>query len=82
MTGVLFMIVHDVTKWACVINCHGTVVALFAFILPGSGATCLAHCDGSRTWSEVSLITKAVASLTGAVKDGRYYVVVLLFSST
>lgn len=38
----------------------------------GSGATCLAHCDGSRTWSEVSLITKAVASLTGAVKDGRF----------
>ncbi|KAG5278847.1 hypothetical protein AALO_G00103380 [Alosa alosa] len=38
----------------------------------GSGATCLAHCDGSRTWSEVPLIVKAVTSLTGAVKDGRY----------
>lgn len=38
----------------------------------GSGATCLAHCDGSRTWGEVPLIVNSVTSLTGAVKDGRY----------
>ncbi|XP_048104234.1 protein N-terminal asparagine amidohydrolase isoform X2 [Alosa alosa] len=46
----------------------------FAATIPldRSGATCLAHCDGSRTWSEVPLIVKAVTSLTGAVKDGRY----------
>lgn len=37
----------------------------------GSGATCLAHCDGSRTWGEVPLIVNSVTSLTGAVKDGR-----------
>uniref|UniRef100_A0A1A8PES9 N-terminal asparagine amidase n=1 Tax=Nothobranchius rachovii TaxID=451742 RepID=A0A1A8PES9_9TELE len=38
----------------------------------GSGAACLAHCDGSRTWSEVQLIVKAVASLSNVFKDGRF----------
>uniref|UniRef100_A0A1A7YJQ6 N-terminal asparagine amidase n=1 Tax=Iconisemion striatum TaxID=60296 RepID=A0A1A7YJQ6_9TELE len=38
----------------------------------GSGAVCLAHCDGSRTWSEVQLIVKAVASLSNVCKDGRF----------
>uniref|UniRef100_A0A8C6LFT4 N-terminal asparagine amidase n=2 Tax=Nothobranchius furzeri TaxID=105023 RepID=A0A8C6LFT4_NOTFU len=38
----------------------------------GSGAACLAHCDGSRTWSEVQLIVKAVASLRNVFKDGRF----------
>ncbi|XP_062304477.1 protein N-terminal asparagine amidohydrolase [Osmerus eperlanus] len=37
----------------------------------GSGAACLAHCDGSSTWSEVPLIVKAVTSLSGPVKEGR-----------
>ncbi|XP_041134119.1 protein N-terminal asparagine amidohydrolase-like isoform X2 [Polyodon spathula] len=37
----------------------------------GSGATCLAHCDGSSTWSEVPLIVKAVRSLTKSTEEGR-----------
>ncbi|XP_012725606.2 protein N-terminal asparagine amidohydrolase [Fundulus heteroclitus] len=37
----------------------------------GSGAVCLAHCDGSSTWSEIQLITKAVTSLSN-VCDGRF----------
>ncbi|MGH0118761.1 UNVERIFIED_CONTAM: hypothetical protein FKN15_062223 [Acipenser sinensis] len=37
----------------------------------GSGATCLAHCDGSSTWSEVPLIVKAVRSLTKSAEEGR-----------
>lgn len=36
----------------------------------GSGAVCLAHCDGSNTWTEVSLLVKAVNSLNGS-KEGR-----------
>uniref|UniRef100_A0AAY5KW53 Protein N-terminal asparagine amidohydrolase n=1 Tax=Esox lucius TaxID=8010 RepID=A0AAY5KW53_ESOLU len=38
----------------------------------GSGAACLAHCDGSNTWSEVPLIVKAVTSLSkDPAKEGR-----------
>ncbi|KAM8878396.1 protein N-terminal asparagine amidohydrolase [Spinachia spinachia] len=37
----------------------------------GSGAVCLAHCDGSSTWSEVPLLVKAVTSLTDISKEGR-----------
>ncbi|XP_071403518.1 protein N-terminal asparagine amidohydrolase isoform X1 [Centroberyx affinis] len=37
----------------------------------GSGAVCLAHCDGSSTWSEVPLIVKAVTSLSNLTKEGR-----------
>uniref|UniRef100_A0A8C4SXG8 Protein N-terminal asparagine amidohydrolase n=1 Tax=Erpetoichthys calabaricus TaxID=27687 RepID=A0A8C4SXG8_ERPCA len=38
----------------------------------GSGATCLAHCDGSSTRSEVSLIIKTVRVLTANLKEGRF----------
>ncbi|XP_017272382.1 protein N-terminal asparagine amidohydrolase [Kryptolebias marmoratus] len=38
----------------------------------GSGAVCLAHCDGSSTWSEVPLIVKTVASLSKVCKEGRF----------
>ncbi|KAM8771741.1 protein N-terminal asparagine amidohydrolase [Acanthopagrus schlegelii] len=37
----------------------------------GSGAVCLAHCDGSSTWSEVPLLVKAVTSLSSVSKEGR-----------
>ncbi|KAF7667198.1 hypothetical protein LDENG_00075040 [Lucifuga dentata] len=37
----------------------------------GSGAVCLAHCDGSNTWSEVPLIVTAVTSLSNLSKEGR-----------
>ncbi|XP_041789520.1 protein N-terminal asparagine amidohydrolase [Chelmon rostratus] len=37
----------------------------------GSGAVCLAHCDGSSTWSEVPLLVKAVTSLSNGSKEGR-----------
>lgn len=37
----------------------------------GSGAVCLAHCDGSSTWSEVPLLVKAVTSLSPVCKEGR-----------
>ncbi|CAM4619474.1 unnamed protein product [Leuciscus chuanchicus] len=37
----------------------------------GSGATCLAHCDGSSTWTEVPLIVNAVTSKSNREKDGR-----------
>ncbi|XP_051753556.1 protein N-terminal asparagine amidohydrolase isoform X1 [Ctenopharyngodon idella] len=37
----------------------------------GSGATCLAHCDGSSTWTEVPLIVNAVTSKSNPVKEGR-----------
>ncbi|KAM6941918.1 protein N-terminal asparagine amidohydrolase [Lycodopsis pacificus] len=37
----------------------------------GSGAVCLAHCDGSSTWSEVPLLVKAVTSLSNFSKEGR-----------
>ncbi|XP_029360877.1 protein N-terminal asparagine amidohydrolase [Echeneis naucrates] len=36
----------------------------------GSGAVCLAHCDGSNTWSEVPLFVNAVTSLS-VNKEGR-----------
>ncbi|CAG5928962.1 unnamed protein product [Menidia menidia] len=38
----------------------------------GSGAVCLAHCDGSSTSSEVPLFVKTVASLGNVCKDGRF----------
>ncbi|XP_070838530.1 protein N-terminal asparagine amidohydrolase isoform X2 [Chaetodon trifascialis] len=38
----------------------------------GSGAVCLAHCDGSSTWSEVPLLVKTVTSLSNVSKEGRY----------
>ncbi|XP_054460642.1 protein N-terminal asparagine amidohydrolase isoform X1 [Anoplopoma fimbria] len=37
----------------------------------GSGAVCLAHCDGSSTWSEIPLLVKAVTSLSSFSKEGR-----------
>lgn len=37
----------------------------------GSGAVCLAHCDGSSTWSEVPLLVKAVTSMNTVCKEGR-----------
>lgn len=37
----------------------------------GSGAVCLAHCDGSSTWSEVPQLVKAVTSLSNVSKEGR-----------
>uniref|UniRef100_A0A4W4FDC9 Protein N-terminal asparagine amidohydrolase n=2 Tax=Electrophorus electricus TaxID=8005 RepID=A0A4W4FDC9_ELEEL len=37
----------------------------------GSGATCLAHCDGSSTWTEVPLLVNAVTSLSHHAKEGR-----------
>ncbi|KAJ8413618.1 hypothetical protein AAFF_G00081250 [Aldrovandia affinis] len=37
----------------------------------GSGAACLAHCDGSNTRSEVPLIVKTVTTLSSQAKDGR-----------
>uniref|UniRef100_A0A8D3BU06 N-terminal asparagine amidohydrolase n=1 Tax=Scophthalmus maximus TaxID=52904 RepID=A0A8D3BU06_SCOMX len=37
----------------------------------GSGAVCLAHCDGSSTWSEVPLLVQAVTSLSSVSNDGR-----------
>uniref|UniRef100_A0A3Q3WL84 Uncharacterized protein n=1 Tax=Mola mola TaxID=94237 RepID=A0A3Q3WL84_MOLML len=37
----------------------------------GSGAVCLAHCDGSSTWTEVPLLVKAVTSLITDNKEGR-----------
>ncbi|XP_054634459.1 protein N-terminal asparagine amidohydrolase [Dunckerocampus dactyliophorus] len=37
----------------------------------GSGAACLAHCDGSNTRSEVPLFVKSVTSLTNCSKEGR-----------
>ncbi|XP_060939530.1 protein N-terminal asparagine amidohydrolase [Limanda limanda] len=37
----------------------------------GSGAVCLAHCDGSSTWSEVPNLVKSVTSLSKVSKEGR-----------
>ncbi|XP_056606152.1 protein N-terminal asparagine amidohydrolase [Triplophysa dalaica] len=37
----------------------------------GSGATCLAHCDGSSTRTEIPLIVNAVTSRSYPAKDGR-----------
>lgn len=41
-------------------------------IFLGSGAVCLAHCDGSSTCTEVPLLVKAVTSLSNFAKEGRY----------
>ncbi|KAF4080110.1 hypothetical protein AMELA_G00166710 [Ameiurus melas] len=37
----------------------------------GSGATCLAHLDGSKTWTEVLLLINAVTALSNPAKPGR-----------
>ncbi|XP_068177784.1 protein N-terminal asparagine amidohydrolase isoform X2 [Antennarius striatus] len=37
----------------------------------GSGAVCLAHCDGSDTWSEIPLFVEAVSSLSQNCEPGR-----------
>ncbi|XP_060724713.1 protein N-terminal asparagine amidohydrolase [Tachysurus vachellii] len=37
----------------------------------GNGATCLAHLDGSSTWSEVPLLLNAVMALSNPAKAGR-----------
>ncbi|KAE8579726.1 hypothetical protein XENTR_v10024163 [Xenopus tropicalis] len=37
----------------------------------GSGATCLAHCDGSDTQNEVAAVLRAVKSLTNNTDEGR-----------
>lgn len=47
-------------------TCHIVVVRH-----TGSGAVCLAHCDGSSTWSDVPLIVKAVTSLSDRNAEGR-----------
>uniref|UniRef100_A0A7N6FAK9 N-terminal asparagine amidase n=1 Tax=Anabas testudineus TaxID=64144 RepID=A0A7N6FAK9_ANATE len=47
-------------------TCHLVVVRH-----TGSGAVCLAHCDGSSTWSEVPLLIKAVTSLSNVSEEGR-----------
>ncbi|KAM9315261.1 protein N-terminal asparagine amidohydrolase [Pholidichthys leucotaenia] len=47
-------------------TCHLVVVRH-----TGSGAVCLAHCDGSRTSSEVPLLVKAVTSLSDISQEGR-----------
>ncbi|CAL8388593.1 unnamed protein product [Arctogadus glacialis] len=47
-------------------TCHLVVVRH-----TGSGAVCLAHCDGSSTWSEVPLIVRAVTSLSHRSTEGR-----------
>ncbi|XP_077380376.1 protein N-terminal asparagine amidohydrolase isoform X1 [Festucalex cinctus] len=36
----------------------------------GSGATCLAHCDGSNTYAEVPLLLKSVTSLNTCCNEG------------
>ncbi|TSK62615.1 Protein N-terminal asparagine amidohydrolase [Bagarius yarrelli] len=38
----------------------------------GSGATCLAHLDGSSTWSEVPLLVNSVTALSNPAKAGRF----------
>lgn len=38
---------------------------------PGSGATCLTHCDGSDTEAEVSLIMSSVKSFSNSTGCGR-----------
>ncbi|XP_051997382.1 protein N-terminal asparagine amidohydrolase-like [Xyrauchen texanus] len=43
----------------------------------GSGATCLAHCDGSSTWTEVPLIVNAVTSRSNLAKEGRLSCILL-----
>ncbi|XP_076871935.1 protein N-terminal asparagine amidohydrolase [Brachyhypopomus gauderio] len=47
-------------------TCH-----LVALRHTGSGATCLAHCDGSSTWTEVPLLVNSVTSLSHPAKEGR-----------
>ncbi|XP_077428186.1 protein N-terminal asparagine amidohydrolase isoform X2 [Vanacampus margaritifer] len=37
----------------------------------GSGAACLAHCDGSNTYAEVPLLLKSVTSLSTCCNEGR-----------
>ncbi|XP_058258580.1 protein N-terminal asparagine amidohydrolase isoform X1 [Hemibagrus wyckioides] len=37
----------------------------------GNGATCLAHLDGSSTWTEVPLVVNAVTALSNSAKAGR-----------
>lgn len=37
----------------------------------GSGAVCLAHCDGFNTWNEVRLLVNAVTLLSKTSEDGR-----------
>lgn len=48
-----------------------TAMIEFHYFL-GSGAVCLAHCDGSSTWSEVPVLVKAVTSLSNVSNGGRY----------
>lgn len=56
--------------YSLVIGCSGVFLFIFLY-LPGSGAVCLGHCDGSDTWSEIPLIVKAVTSLSDTSKVGR-----------
>uniref|UniRef100_I3KRM4 N-terminal asparagine amidase n=1 Tax=Oreochromis niloticus TaxID=8128 RepID=I3KRM4_ORENI len=59
-------------KWISVIGSDdATTCHLVVLRHTGSGAVCLAHCDGSSTWSEVPLLVKAVTSLSDACKEGR-----------
>lgn len=53
-------------------HCMYVCVILLFFCCEGSGATCLAHCDGSSTWTEVPLIVNAVTSKSNPDKDGRW----------
>ncbi|XP_061685357.1 protein N-terminal asparagine amidohydrolase [Syngnathoides biaculeatus] len=47
-------------------TCHLVVVRH-----TGSGAACLAHCDGSNTFAEVPLFIKSVTSLSTCCHEGR-----------
>ncbi|XP_029006330.1 protein N-terminal asparagine amidohydrolase [Betta splendens] len=59
-------------KWVSVIGSDdATTCHLVVLRHTGSGAVCLAHCDGSSTWSEVLLLMKSVASLSNANEEGR-----------
>ncbi len=59
----------------CVCLCVCLVCVCVCVILcvssAGSGATCLAHCDGSSTRTEVPLMLDAVASRSSPAKEGR-----------
>lgn len=51
----------------------GWISVMFKCVISsGSGAVCLAHCDGSSTWLEVPLLIKAVTSLGNGSEEGRY----------
>ncbi|CAK6962903.1 protein N-terminal asparagine amidohydrolase isoform X2 [Scomber scombrus] len=59
-------------NWVSVIGSDdATTCHLVVLRHTGSGAVCIAHCDGSSTWSEVPLLVKTVTSLSNVSKEGR-----------